>query len=149
MKVAFVTVALVALVAAPALASPEDVANDVSQNIMSPFCKGVTLHDCPSTAAARLRERIEGWARQGWSESRIMAELRRQYGARIDATPPTEGLGLVAWVLPAALLLLGIAAAGLLVKKWVRQPQPTGPPLSGEDRMRLEQELGTLREDLS
>jgi len=42
------------LLAAPAAAAPEDVANDISNEIMSPFCDGVTLHDCPSQEALDL-----------------------------------------------------------------------------------------------
>jgi cytochrome c-type biogenesis protein CcmH/NrfF len=137
---------LVALLAGPAAAAPEDVANDVASTIMSPFCKGVTLHDCPSAAAAALRERIEGWAELGWSEDRIIAELEREYGSRIRATPEPRGLGLVAWLLPAALVAIGLGTAWFLARKWIGRPRPAAPVLSSDDHNRIEGELSALRE---
>jgi cytochrome c-type biogenesis protein CcmH/NrfF len=138
--------AIVVLLATPAMASPEDVANDVSSSVMSPFCKGVTLHDCPSAAAADLRDRIEGWAQQGWSKERIVNELEREYGSRIRATPAPQGLGLVAWLLPVALVGAGLLVAATVARRWIGKPRPQAPDLTGEEHSRIEGELAALRE---
>lgn len=106
------------LSASPALAAPEDVATRISNEIMSPFCPGVTLHDCPSRQADELRERIEGWAAQGWDDERIMAELLDQYGEGIRATPPSEGGGILWWILPGIVAILGALLAGRLARRW-------------------------------
>ena len=60
-----VTLFLWLLVGGQALATPEDVANEISEKIMSPYCPGVTLHDCASGAAVDLRSDIAGWAEDG------------------------------------------------------------------------------------
>lgn len=103
-----------------AQAAPEDVANRISGEIMSPYCPGVTLHDCPSKEADALRERIEDRAAAGWSEERIMNELVAQYGESIRAVPSSDGGGIVAWLLPGLVALVGFGFAATLAARWTR-----------------------------
>ncbi|MGH2755577.1 MAG: cytochrome c-type biogenesis protein [Actinomycetota bacterium] len=142
-------VGLLLLAPGPASAAPDDVANSVAQKVMSPFCPGLTLHDCPSDAAAELREEIAGWARQGWSEERIIDELEAEFGPGIRAAPPTEGSGLVAWLLP-AVALAGAAGLGvLLARRWTRNrsaDQGVASPVDADERARIEAELREIRE---
>ncbi len=138
--------------AAPLGAGPEDVANRMSGEIMSPFCPGVTLHECPSQEATDLRDRIEGWAAAGWSEERIMNELVAQYGDGIRAVPPSDGGGIVAWLLPGVVAVGGALFAGTLARRWTRQRERdrAGEDLEArrsitpEQRRRLAGELAAL-----
>lgn len=113
--------ALAAAGVSPAIAAPEDTANRISSEIMSPYCPGVTLHDCPSKEADALRERIKRWAAAGWSEDRIIDELVSQFGPSIRAVPPADGGGIAAWVVPGLVALAGAAFAGVLAKRWTAQ----------------------------
>ena len=127
-------------------AEPSQVAADIAANVMSPFCPGLTLHDCPSAAAERLRDRIEGWIRQGDSRTEVMARLRREYGPAIAAAPPATGPGLVAWLLPAAVALTGGALAWALARRWTwRDPHLPVADASPEERRTLAAELAELR----
>jgi cytochrome c-type biogenesis protein CcmH len=142
-------VVLVCAVAGPARASAEDLANEISAKIMSPFCPGVTLENCPSDRAVALRDRIEGWAEDGWGEQRIMAELVDLYGEPIRALPPAGGAGLWAWLAPGIALLAGAALAVSLARKWSARPGPRAEEeavtVSAETRARLNEELDALR----
>ena len=142
---------LLLLIAPAALAGPDEVATSVSQKVMSPYCPGLTLHDCPSDAAAELREDIAGWAREGMTQDEIIDRLEAEFGAGILATPPAEGSGLMAWVLPIAGLLIAVGVGVVLARRWaarastdtdVTQALATDP----RDRTRLEAELRDLRE---
>lgn len=150
MKSLVVGFALVLAIAAPSLAAaPEDVANDISNNIMSPFCPGVTLHDCPSDTALELRREIETWAESGMSRAEIMTELETQYGPEIRAVPQASGSGLFAWLLPLAGVLAATAAGVVLSKRWAADKQPVHAPsvaATSEERGRLERELRGLRD---
>jgi cytochrome c-type biogenesis protein CcmH/NrfF len=140
---------LVLVCGAAAAASPSQVATEVAQNVMSPFCPGLTLHDCPSSPADDLRERIEAWARAGQARGQIMARLRAEYGPSIAAAPEPRGVGLVAWVLPIATLLAGVVVVVALTQRW-RAPaaqRAARPRLSGEARARLDAELAQAREE--
>ena len=141
------TSALLAL-PAPALAGPQEVAGDIAGKVMSPFCPGVTLESCPSAEAVRLRANIARKAAAGWSEGRIMSWLHSEYGDAVRATPPAEGVGLLAWVLPAAAVAAGAALAVLLLRRWTprrRASSPAPPAPAPGDRERLERELEAWR----
>lgn len=123
-------VAVSVVLAAPADAAPEDVANRLSNEIMSPFCPGVTLHDCPSPEADALRARIRDWSAQGWNEDQIMAELTTEYGPGISAVPPDDAGGLAPWLLPAIVAAGGLLFTGALARRWTKARE--------EDRRREE-----------
>ncbi|MGH2776832.1 MAG: cytochrome c-type biogenesis protein [Actinomycetota bacterium] len=153
-RVAWMTVVFLAL-AAPAMAQdPEDIANDISNKVNSPFCPGVTLHDCPSPSALDMRDRIEGYARQGMDESAIMERLEAEYGQSIRAEPSSEGAGILVWILPSVAVFAGGVLAWMLVRRWtsrrpqriVESPQAT-VELSASERQRLDAELGRLRRE--
>lgn len=143
--------ALACVLSLSAFAPPEDVANDVSRQVMSPYCPGVTLHDCPSEEAVDLRARIVSLAEQGFTRAQIMTELEREFGPTIRAVPPARGTGLLAWLLPALAALGGAAIGWVLLRKWIAGPPPDAADPEGDelvgprDRERLEAELAALR----
>jgi cytochrome c-type biogenesis protein CcmH len=142
-------VLLLALAPISASAGPQDVANSISEQVMSPFCPGVTLHDCPSDNAIQLRSQISRWAARGWSRQRIMDKLLAEYGPDIRAVPSDRGASLMVWLLPAVAVVLGAATAVALARRWTREAD-TGPPppsanLAPRDRQRLEEELALVR----
>lgn len=148
MVIAAVTIALFA--GAPASAAPEDVANDISMHVMSPFCPGVTLHDCPTENASELRARIVAMVEDGFTRSQILAFIENEYGVSTRATPDTSGAGLVAWVLPGLALVGGAALAWRYARRWARVPErPDGYDpdvhITDEDRRRLDAELRRVR----
>ncbi|MQA99419.1 MAG: hypothetical protein GEU78_03875 [Actinobacteria bacterium] len=147
-----IAIAIAIAVAAPAAGAgpPEDLANRISGEIMSPYCPGVTLHDCPSDAAVELRGRILGWARDGWSRERILDRLEAEYGASIRSTPPASGAGLWAWVMPAVAVGAGLLAATAVARRWSRRraPEQNLDEPTPSQRSRLDSELAQAREQL-
>ena len=143
------------LFAIPARAqSPEDLTNDISNKVMSPYCPGVTLHDCPSQKALDLRDDIETYARDGMTEAEIMNRLEADFGPSIRAEPSSDGAGLLAWILPSIALLIGGGLAWTLARRWFKGPRPTGGDesqpvvtVSGDERRRLDAELRRLRRE--
>jgi cytochrome c-type biogenesis protein CcmH/NrfF len=128
---------------------PEDVANSISEQVMSPFCPGVTLHDCPSDNAIALRAQIAGWAARGWSRQKIMDKLTAEY-TDIRAMPSEHGAGLLVWLLPGIALLVGAGVAARFARRWSQQRSDPGGAqhLRPQDRRRLEEELAVLRNEL-
>ena len=163
-RAAAAVIAALVLLASPAAAGPEDVANNIASKVMSPFCPGVTLHDCPSAAAQDLRDRIERWARQGLSEGQILDALEADYGVGIRSTPPAGDGGWLAWALPGTALVVGLVLGWLLLRRWTnaaarsrareeesmeraRQGRVGRDELGDRDRRRLERELAMLRSE--
>lgn len=142
-------IVLVAALVAPAAhgSSPQDVANDIAEHVMSPFCPGVTLHDCPSDNAVQLRAQIARWSAAGMTKAQIMSRLIDQYGDEIRAEPPARGTGLLAWLLPGIAVAVGLALAAGIAMRWSRRSRDrsTAPVASSPLHERVEAELMELR----
>ena len=114
MRSALVLVAFL-LCAAPAAAeapAPDETwAYDLAHDLMSPYCPGRALAECPSPQADQLRLWIIQQARAGKTRAEVEAELVANFGDQIRQTPRAEGIGLVAYAVPAAFVVVG---AGLL-----------------------------------
>lgn len=90
--------------------APEEIARlhaKLSREIMSPFCAGLTLANCPTSGAARMRDDILGWLQEGRSESWILDRLVETWGESVLGAPRFSGIGLVAWLAPALALIAG------------------------------------------
>lgn len=125
--------------------APDEIATRVSQEIMSPFCDGVTLHDCPSQQADELRLEIASWARAGMTETQILARLEDRYGSVISGSPSSP----LAWLIPFAAAAGGIVLVVMLARRWggrgdVDAPSG-GPGMDPQDAARVEAELSAFR----
>ncbi|MBT6144272.1 MAG: hypothetical protein HOH74_02510 [Gemmatimonadetes bacterium] len=132
--------------AADAEAGTRDVETEAHQlftTIMSPYCPGSLLNQCPSSQAAVLRDEIRQRLRDGATREQIETELIATYGEGILASPPFSGFGVLSWLGAVGIFLGGLAAAGV----WLRNRRGTdgsspAPSTSSDDplhkRMREE-----------
>jgi len=102
---------------AAADAGAEQWAYDLAHSLMSPYCPGRTLSDCPSPQADELRLWILEQARAGATREEVEAELVRSFGDQLRQAPRAEGMGLVAYAVPAVFLLAG----GVLLVAFLRR----------------------------
>ncbi|MGH2721471.1 MAG: cytochrome c-type biogenesis protein [Actinomycetota bacterium] len=118
---------LVALVAAVALAArgPDPGATPtphaVEARVMSSWCPGLTLAECPSAQAGDLRREIAGKVAAGWTNERIDAWLVANYGEGILGRPR----GMAAFLVPAAAILAGGVVVALVLRR--RRPRGADP----------------------
>ena len=122
----------------------------LSREMMSPYCPGRALSDCPSPSAAELRQWIVEQEDAGVSRSEVEQELFRVFGDQLLQAPRAEGIGLLAYLIPA----LAFAAGGALVAFFLRRQRSSSaggeaapaPPAPGDpDLERLVEE--ELRRD--
>jgi cytochrome c-type biogenesis protein CcmH/NrfF len=139
-------IAAVLLVAAPARASAWSVA-DLESQVMCPVCHQ-PLNQSQSAAADRIRSIIAAKHAQDWSEQRVKDYLVAQYGEEILAAPPEHGFGLLAWLMPAVVLLGGGAVAVVLAMRWSRGRggPPDAPPEQPDGRMDARIDAGLAEE---
>jgi len=104
----------------------EDTFQRLQTSIMSPYCQGLTLADCPTSGAVALRERIHSWLKEGRSADWIVDELAGEYGEWIRSAPEFSGFGLLAWLAPGAALILGAVWVGGYMRRNV-EPRPDEP----------------------
>ncbi len=146
--------ALLAMTTGAALAvaatCPKTSLADVEDEVMCPVC-GVPLGlATEAPQAQRERAFIQREAESCKSKQEIKDALVAQFGDRVLALPPDKGFNLVAYLVPAVVVLGGIATVTTIVlhrrRRADRMPgsngaAATGPAIRGEDAARLEADL--------
>lgn len=122
------------LLACAAPAAAESWAHELARELMSPFCPGVTLDACTSSQADTLRLWIQVQEAAGRSRADVEAELVERYGDAVLAAPRATGLGLAAYLVPAAAFLAGGLGVVLFLRRQTRRrgerptPVAVAPP---------------------
>lgn len=101
----------------------------LSGELMSPFCPGRTLADCPSAEAGVWREEIRTWINAGVPE----AEIRRRLQARMPESD-LSGLprGPLGWVLPVGIVLGGLGLLLLALRRVTEPRDDVDPELEAQ-----------------
>jgi cytochrome c-type biogenesis protein CcmH/NrfF len=74
---------------------------ELSAALMSPYCPGMTLATCPSSAAGELRQEIVDRISRGESAAAVADSLAYRFGDTIRGTPEPRGFALWLWIVPA------------------------------------------------
>lgn len=85
----------------------KDRAKEIYYQIYSPYCPGRALADCPTEQATKLKDRIINELEAGKSKDAILGGLYSEFGDRIRAVPAAEGFGLLVWVIPILIIVIG------------------------------------------
>ena len=91
----------------------------MAHDLMSPFCPGRTLAECPSPNATELRFWILTQAAAGASEAEVRDMLTDRFGDVLLSAPRAEGWGLSAYVVPIAFFVIGGPVVLLIIRRLV------------------------------
>jgi cytochrome c-type biogenesis protein CcmH len=117
-------------------------AADLEAELVCPVCE-TTLDQSNAPIAERMKLFIRERIAAGDSEQEIKDALVAEFGPGVLATPPKEGFGLLAWLLPLAGLVGALVAVTLLARAWARGRRltPVERPLEPELERRIDEEL--------
>ena len=131
----------------PESAAPlEGWAYELANELMSPFCPGRTLADCPSPQAKSLQLWIQVQEAAGRTRVDVKDELVERYGDIVLAAPRAEGFGVTAYAIPIAVFFGGGGLVVWLLRRLTRDPsggeaaQP-GAPIDPELERAVDEEL--------
>ena len=119
-------------------------AEAVAGRVMSPYCTGLLVADCPTRQSAELRSHIEEKVELGWTNRQIDQWLVANYGEQVLARPR----GVVSWIVPIGAAAIGLVALGSVLIR--RKPLPAGaagPQIAREERDRVTADLDSYAED--
>lgn len=106
----------------PALAQgsgpSDDDVNRIAKQLYCPVCENVPLDVCPTQACKQWRDVIRARLADGWTDDQIKAYFVEQYGDRVLATPPAEGLNWLVYVIPPLAFLAGAVALVVVMRNW-------------------------------
>lgn len=100
---------------------------------------------CPNSDG--MRHELMAGVQRDDSDKTIFSAFVEKYGPTSLAAPPLEGFNIVGWVMPFAMLILGIGGTALLIRKWrlrsAPMPTPSGVAHFADirDRIRRETEI--------
>ena len=95
----------------------EENLQQLSDNLMSPFCPGLTISACPSPQAGELREDMRGMLKAGYTVEAVRNQLKMRFGDKILGAPRAQGIGLLIWIIPAFFVLLGFLVIGVFLRR--------------------------------
>lgn len=103
--------------------------NEVSKRIMSPYCEGLLVADCPSRQSAQLRSRISEKVQSKWTNREIDDWLVENYGEQVLARPRGAGSLLV----PLVAITAGVGAVLLVLARWSQTAKEREEPSLTQD----------------
>jgi cytochrome c-type biogenesis protein CcmH len=92
----------------------------IASELRCPVCQGVSIQDSPSELAQEMRSIVREQLQAGKTPEQIKAYFVSKYGEWILLEPKPSGMNLVLYLLPALLVIGGVAGVGFLVRKWTR-----------------------------
>lgn len=142
---AALTLALFPAVAAAA--QPRASLTDIENDVMCVSCRE-SLAVAQSPQAYSERSYIRALINQGLTKKQIENQLVAQYGSAVLGKPPAKGFDLVVYVVPAAIVALGVAFLAVTIPRWRRRSRReaaaepgSAQPLDPADAKRLEEDL--------
>jgi len=110
-----------ALVPSAAVAAqPQFSMNEIETELMCPTCQSrLDLSHAP--AAEQIRSFVARKREEGWTKQQVKDALVQDFGPAVLAAPPASGVGLVAWIVPAALVVGGVGVVVALTLVWRRR----------------------------
>jgi len=144
------------LTAPAALASaphPRASLTDIENDVMCTLCHE-SLAVAQSPQADAERNYIRGLIAKGETKQQILNNMVAQYGPNVLAKPPASGFNLTVYILPPAILAVGIAILAITLPRWRRRTRAAAarspgngnaPALDPAEAARLEQELSQFR----
>lgn len=126
-------------------AAPKTSLTAIEPDVMCVSCREpLAVAQSPQSYAER--NFIRTLIAQGEDKKQIEQALVAQYGPAVLGRPPAHGFNLTVYVLPPAILVLGLITLAFTLPKWRRRTRARGAAraaraLNPSDSARLEQEL--------
>jgi cytochrome c-type biogenesis protein CcmH len=116
--------------------------------LKSPYCPGLMLEVCSHPDSKVLRDSLQAMAHEGLASDSLVAWMLGTYGEQYRAVPEARGSGLLAWVIPPFVLVVGFLLVVVVLRRFQRRrsvSQETAEPLSKEDESALAAALKEMK----
>jgi cytochrome c-type biogenesis protein CcmH len=144
---ALVVLAVAAAVPAASAATPRASLSEIENEVMCVSCREpLALAQSPQAFAERNYVRM--LVNQGQTKQQIEQALVAQYGTAVLGRPPAKGFNLTVYILPPALVVIGLVTLAVTLPRWRRRaraaaatPLAAGPRLGAADARRIDEDL--------
>lgn len=102
--------------------------HEVSKLMRCPVCQGLSVADSPSESALAMKAEVQDLVARGYDTEQVLTYFEASYGEFIRLEPKFEGLNVLVWGAPIALLLGGGGWVALSMRRGRRRAVPPGAP---------------------
>jgi len=92
---------------------------DIAYELRCPTCTGLSILESDAAFSVQIKDIVLEQVNAGKSKDEILKYFTERYGPWILRSPPKEGVNLLAWIVPLALLTVGPVLVWLFV--WRRK----------------------------
>jgi cytochrome c-type biogenesis protein CcmH len=121
--------------------------NDVARDVRCPTCN-TPLDVSNAPIAIRMKQYIADRIQAGVTDKEtIIKELVVEFGPEVRTVPPKSGFDLIAWIVPALVVFIGLALIPVITRLWARrgrERERESTPPTPEEARRLQEELDRL-----
>lgn len=114
-------------------------ARRLERELACPVCEGEALSESNAPEARAMRADLRERLAAGQSDAEIVRAYVERYGEDISLKPENDGIGLLVWGIPVAVLLAGAVTLILTLRRWSRTPRLQATP---EDEAIVARERG-------
>jgi cytochrome c-type biogenesis protein CcmH len=124
----------------------DDQTRAIAQELRCVVCQNLSIADSPSEMAQQMRGVVREQLQAGKTPQEVKDFFVSKYGEWVLLAPKTHGFSLLVWVLPFVVLVLGIALALWLVRRWsANKPKPVGSPTNSDLLTRVRSEVAMCK----
>lgn len=105
----------------------DDQTRAVATELRCVVCQNLSIADSPSEMAQQMRAIVREQLQAGKSPDEIKAFFVSKYGEWVLLKPKTTGFSALLWILPYAVLVLGVSAALWFVRRWMIKKKTAAP----------------------
>lgn len=121
-------------------------AADMYQQVLSPFCPGRSLNDCPSSKAQELKTEMLVQLQSGVQEQEVLEGVFAKFGDQYRAIPKGEGFGRLVWLVPGVFVCAGLMLAYFVSTRRTTVTVPNSSTFKTIKAMTAEEEAELSRE---
>lgn len=111
---------------------------DIAKDLRCAVCQNQPVSESNADLARDMRAIILEQLKAGRSRGEIVDYFVARYGDFVLLKPPYRGAGFPLWLMPVALLAILAIAAFFYIRRRLRVAPPPAPPLSSQDRARVQ-----------
>jgi cytochrome c-type biogenesis protein CcmH len=128
----------------------DDQVNKIAKELYCPVCENTPLDVCPTEACRQWRDLIREQLAAGWTAEQIKQYFAENYGARVLAEPPRQGLNWLVYIIPPAIILAGGLLLFRALRGWMKPGLASTDPVvaRGEPRSKKDDYITRLEEEV-
>src|SRR5512132_716156 len=107
-----------ATLAAAASADIDDRTREIANELRCVVCQNLSVADSPSEMAQQMRAIVREQLQAGKTTAEIKEFFVSKYGEWVLLRPKTTGFSALLWILPYVVLVVGVIAALLFIRRW-------------------------------